>query len=76
MEHGLFGWIIIIVGIVFLFGNPKRLTDFGRGLGSFLREFKAAQREDPAPAPQEAAKPVLQPAQEAPKLVSPEKKDA
>ncbi len=45
MEHGLFGWIFLVVGLVFIFGNPKRLSEFGRGLGSFMREFRAAQRE-------------------------------
>lgn len=69
MEHGLFGWVFLIAAMVLIFGNPKRLSELGRGMGSFLKEFKAAQREgqealnqDPRP-----ASPAVQ-TQEAPRL--------
>lgn len=69
MEHGLFGWVFLIAAMVLIFGNPKRLSELGRGMGSFLKEFKAAQREGMEALNQESkpASPVVQ-TQEAPRL--------
>ena len=68
MEHGLFGWLIIVVALVFIFGGKKKIEDLGSGFGGFMREFNKARNEgaaavakttDPAPkakAPKKAAK--------------------
>ena len=45
MEHGIFGWLFIIVALVFIFGGSKRLEDLGKGFGGFMREFGKAKRE-------------------------------
>ena len=45
MEHGVFGWLIIIVGLVFIFGGSKRLGDLGKGFGSFMHEFNKAKNQ-------------------------------
>ena len=47
MEHGLIGYLFIIVALIFIFGGSRRLEDLGRGFGGFLREFnKAKDRGD------------------------------
>ena len=45
MEHGIFGWLIIIIGLVFIFGGSKRLSDLGKGFGSFMHEFNKAKNQ-------------------------------
>jgi Sec-independent protein translocase protein TatA len=45
MEHGIFGWLVIMIGLVFIFGGSKRLSDLGKGFGSFMREFNKAKNE-------------------------------
>lgn len=52
MTDGPFAWLMIIVALLLIFGGGKRLPEIGRGLGSFVKEFKKAQRDDePAAAP-------------------------
>lgn len=43
---------MIIVALLLIFGGGKRLPEIGKGLGSFVKEFKKAQRDD-GPAEQE-----------------------
>ena len=45
MEHGLIGWLFIIVALIFIFGGAKRLEDLGKGFGGFMREFNKARRD-------------------------------
>jgi Sec-independent protein translocase protein TatA len=44
MEHGIFGWIFIVVALIFIFGGSKRLEDLGKGFGGFMREFNKAKK--------------------------------
>lgn len=46
MFDGPFAWIMIIVALLLIFGGGKRLPEIGKGLGSFVREFKKAQKDD------------------------------
>jgi len=68
MMDGPFAWLMIIVALLLIFGGGKRLPEIGRGLGSFVREFKKAQKDE-------------EPSAEAPKVldasvVTPKLKDA
>jgi len=45
VEHGIFGWLFIIVALVFIFGCSKRLSDLGKGFGSFMHEFNKARKD-------------------------------
>jgi TatA/E family protein of Tat protein translocase len=45
MEHGIIGWLFIIVALVFIFGGAKKIEDLGRGFGGFMREFNKARRD-------------------------------
>jgi Sec-independent protein translocase protein TatA len=45
MEHGIFGWLAIIVGLIFILGGSRRLEDLGKGFGGFMREFNRAKKE-------------------------------
>lgn len=45
MLDGPIAWIFLVVGIIFIFGGSKRLSDLGKGFGSFMREFNKAKRE-------------------------------
>lgn len=51
MTDGPFAWLMIIVALLLIFGGGKRLPEIGRGLGSFVKEFKKAQRDDDETAP-------------------------
>ena len=68
MEHGIFGWLFIIVALVFIFGGSKRLEDLGKGFGGFMREFSKAKKEGEEGAAKtiEEAKPAVK-TDEAPK---------
>ena len=44
MDHGIFGWIFIVVALIFIFGGSKRLEDLGKGFGGFMREFNKAKK--------------------------------
>jgi Sec-independent protein translocase protein TatA len=57
MEHGIFGWLFIIVALVFIFGGSKKLEDLGRGFGGFMREFSKAKKESE----EQAAKTIEEP---------------
>jgi Sec-independent protein translocase protein TatA len=66
VEHGIFGWLFIVVALIFIFGGSKRLEDLGRGFGGFMREFTKAKKEaeeTPAKTIDEAAKPADKPAE-------------
>ena len=45
MDHGIIGWLFIIVALVFIFGGSKKIEDLGRGFGGFMREFNKARRD-------------------------------
>jgi Sec-independent protein translocase protein TatA len=45
MEKGFFGAVVILVGLVFIFGGSKRLGDLGKGFGSFMHEFNKAKNQ-------------------------------
>jgi len=45
MEHGIFGWLFIVVALIFIFGGAKRLEDLGKGFGGFMREFNKARKD-------------------------------
>lgn len=45
MDHGIVGYIFIVVALIFIFGGSKRLEDLGRGFGGFMREFTKAKKE-------------------------------
>jgi Sec-independent protein translocase protein TatA len=45
MEHGIIGWLFIIVALIFIFGGSKRLEDLGKGFGGFMREFNKAKND-------------------------------
>jgi TatA/E family protein of Tat protein translocase len=45
MDHGIIGWLFIIVALVFIFGGAKKIEDLGRGFGGFMREFNKARRD-------------------------------
>lgn len=49
MEHGIFGWLFIIVALVFIFGGSKKLSDLGKGFGGFMHEFNKARKEGEEP---------------------------
>jgi Sec-independent protein translocase protein TatA len=61
-DHGIPGLIIIVVGLIFLFGGSKRLSDLGKGFGGFMHEFNKARKEGEAAseAKPEAGKAVLE----------------
>lgn len=42
--------VIILAVLLLLFGGSK-LPELAKGLGKSIKEFKAASREEPAPAP-------------------------
>ena len=50
MEHGIIGWLFIIVALIFIFGGSRRLEDLGRGFGGFMREFHKAKAQGAAEA--------------------------
>lgn len=58
MEHGLIGWIFILVAVMLIFGGKKRIEDLGSGFGGFLREFNKARHEGETPVASAAAKPA------------------
>ena len=45
-KFGATEWILIIVVIVLLFGG-KKIPELMKGLGSGIKEFKNAAKEDP-----------------------------
>jgi Sec-independent protein translocase protein TatA len=45
VDHGIIGYIFIVVALIFIFGGSKRLEDLGRGFGGFMREFTKAKKE-------------------------------
>ncbi len=69
MEHGIFGWLLIIVALVFIFGGSKKLEDLGKGFGSFMREFNRAKNEGA----KEEEKKVIDAKEEASKVESGDK---
>ena len=44
---GVWQWVIIGVAILLLFGG-KKIPELMRGLGSGIKEFKDASKEEPA----------------------------
>jgi len=58
MFEGLFQptHLLVIVGIALLVFGPKKLPEFGKGLGESIRGFKAAMKETAREKP-EAARP-------------------
>lgn len=50
MEHGLIGWLLVIVAVALIFGGRRKLEDLGAGFGGFMREFNKARREMEEPA--------------------------
>lgn len=45
---GLGGWeVLLIVGLVVLMFGAKKIPELAKGLGTGLREFKSATREQP-----------------------------
>ena len=73
MEHGLIGWIFILVAVMLIFGGKKRIEDLGSGFGGFLREFNKARNEGKEPSQQApAAKPAKKKAKK--KVVTKKKK--
>lgn len=46
--------MVIFAVLLLLFGGSK-LPDLAKGLGKSIKEFKRASRDDPEPAPSEAA---------------------
>jgi sec-independent protein translocase protein TatA len=57
--------LLLILGIALLFFGPSKLPELGRGLGTAIRDFKHAFKEEeekPAPPPQIAeTRPAAQP---------------
>lgn len=49
MTDGPFAWIMIIVALLLIFGGGKKLPEIGKGLGTFMKEFRKAQKDDDAP---------------------------
>jgi sec-independent protein translocase protein TatA len=43
--HGTFGWVVIMLALLLIFG--RRLPEVMRGLGSGVREFKKGMDEGP-----------------------------
>lgn len=37
--------ILVILGVLFIFFGPKKLSEIGKELGKAIREFKAANEE-------------------------------
>jgi sec-independent protein translocase protein TatA len=52
MFEGLFQpmHLLVIAGIAILVFGPKKLPEFGKGLGEGIRGFKAAMSQEPEPA--------------------------
>jgi len=45
--------LMLIAGIALLVFGPKKLPEFGKGLGDSIRTFKSAMNDKPADKPEE-----------------------
>ena len=43
--HGIWSILLIVVGIVFLFGG-KKIPELMKGIGGGIKEFKKASKDD------------------------------
>jgi sec-independent protein translocase protein TatA len=50
--------LLLIAGIALLIFGPKKLPEFGKGLGEGIRGFKAAMKEETSAATESTSKPV------------------
>jgi sec-independent protein translocase protein TatA len=46
--------LIVIVFVALLVFGPSKLSEFGKGLGDGIRQFKHSVRDEPNPTPQAA----------------------